>query len=73
MQEFSLLSGDDYVELYKVLKVQGLVNAGGDAKRVIAEGMVTVNGEVDTRKRKKCVVGDVIEFNGVAVKIIPAE
>ncbi|WP_394130945.1 RNA-binding S4 domain-containing protein [Shewanella maritima] len=73
MHDFALLSGDEYVELYKVLKVQGLVNGGGDAKHVISEGLVTVNGEVDTRKRKKCVVGDVIEFNGVSIKIVPAE
>ena len=50
------------VELYKILKFEGLVSTGGEAKMVIAEGMVTVNGEVETRKRKKMVAGDVIEF-----------
>ncbi|MCL1143421.1 RNA-binding S4 domain-containing protein [Shewanella gaetbuli] len=72
MVDFPLLAGDEYVELYKVLKVQGLVNGGGDAKHVITEGQVTVNGEVDTRKRKKCVVGDIISFNGETVKIVAA-
>lgn len=70
MVEFPLLAGDDFVELYKVLKVQGLVNGGGDAKHVITEGQVSVNGDIDTRKRKKCVVGDVIEFNGTQIKIV---
>ncbi|WP_434931989.1 RNA-binding S4 domain-containing protein [Shewanella sp. HL-SH5] len=68
---FPLLPGDEFVELYKVLKVQGLVNGGGEAKHVITEGQVTVNGDVDTRKRKKCVVDDVISFNGQMIKIVP--
>ena len=50
------------VELYKVLKFEGLVGSGGEAKLVIAEGLVSVNGEVETRKRKKMLSGDVIEF-----------
>ena len=72
MVDFPLLPGDEFVELYKVLKVQGLVNGGGDAKHVITEGQVTVNGDVDTRKRKKCIVGDVISFNGQTIKIVAA-
>ncbi|WP_144209197.1 RNA-binding S4 domain-containing protein [Shewanella donghaensis] len=68
--DFPLLSGAEFVELYKVLKVQGLVDGGGAAKHVITEGLVKVNNEVDTRKRKKCVVGDVIEFNGEQIKIV---
>ncbi|UCX04322.1 RNA-binding S4 domain-containing protein [Shewanella sp. HL-SH8] len=71
MVDFPLLPGDEFVELYKVLKVQGLVNGGGEAKHVITEGQVTVNGDVDTRKRKKCVVDDVISFNGQMIKIVP--
>ena len=50
------------VELYKILKFEGLTSTGGEAKMVIAEGMVTVNGDVETRKRKKMLAGDVIEF-----------
>lgn len=52
------------VELFKLLKFEGLVGSGGEAKFAIAEGLVKVNGEVETRKRKKIVAGDVIEFNG---------
>jgi ribosome-associated protein len=51
------------VELYKILKFEGLVGSGGEAKQVIAEGHVLVNGHVETRKRKKIVSGDSIEFN----------
>ena len=72
MVDFPLLPGDEFVELYKVLKVQGLVGGGGEARHVITEGQGTVNGDVDTRKRKKCVVGDVISFNGQTIKIVAA-
>jgi len=50
------------VELYKILKFEGMVSSGGEAKTVVATGQVLVNGEVETRKRKKIVSGDVIEF-----------
>jgi ribosome-associated protein len=50
------------VELYKLLKFEGLASSGGEAKIFIAEGLVTVNGEVETRKRKKIIAGDIIEF-----------
>lgn len=51
------------VELYKILKFEGLVDSGGEAKSVIDEGLVLVNGVVETRKRKKIVSGDIIEFD----------
>ena len=50
------------VELYKILKFEGLASSGGEAKIMIAEGLVTVNGSVETQKRKKIYAGDVIEF-----------
>ncbi|MEH6469535.1 MAG: RNA-binding S4 domain-containing protein [Porticoccus sp.] len=50
------------VELYKILKFEGLVENGGAAKAVIDDGQVSVNGEIETRKRKKIVSGDIIEF-----------
>jgi len=50
------------VELYKILKFEGMASSGGEAKAVIADGKVLVNGEVETRKRKKMVAGDTIEF-----------
>lgn len=50
------------VELYKILKFEGMTSSGGEAKLVIEQGQVTVNGKVETRKRKKIVSGDVIVF-----------
>ncbi|EEY99262.1 hypothetical protein VOA_001611 [Vibrio sp. RC586] len=51
------------IELYKVLKIASAVSGGGEAKHVISEGYVFVNGEVETRKRCKIFDGDLIEFN----------
>jgi len=52
---------EEFVELYKILKFEGLVDSGGMAKQIIADGQVIVNGEVETRKRKKIIAGDKIE------------
>ncbi len=50
------------VELYKILKFENMAASGGEAKHLISEGQVMVNGEVETRKRKKIFSGDIIEF-----------
>lgn len=57
------------VELYKILKFEGLAENGGSAKLIVSEGHVKVNGEVETRKRRKIVSGDVIEFQGETLQI----
>ncbi len=63
------------VELYKILKFEGLVSSGGEAKLVIEQGRVLVNHVVETQKRKKIVPGDFIEFGGqkIAVKLSAKE
>ena len=53
---------DEPVELYKILKFEALVPSGGEAKAVISQGLVSVNGEIETRKRKKIMSGDVVKF-----------
>ena len=58
------------IELYKILKFESMVQSGGEAKFVIAEGLVRVNGEVETRKSKKIIAGDVIEFGEEKIQII---
>ncbi|MFK8050804.1 MAG: RNA-binding S4 domain-containing protein [Halioglobus sp.] len=61
------------VELFKILKFEGMVPSGGEAKAVVAEGLVSVNGAVETRKRKKIVSGDVIEFNDDKIRVLLVE
>jgi len=57
------------VELYKVLKFENLAGSGGEAKHFVGDGLVTVNGRVETRKRNKIYAGDVIGFNGNFLQI----
>jgi len=57
------------IELYKILKFEGLVASGGEAKLVIADGLVLVNGKVETQKRKKIVADDIIEFDDEVILI----
>jgi ribosome-associated protein len=57
------------IELCKILKFESMVSSGGEAKSVIAEGQVLVNGKVETRKRKKIVSGDIVEFGKEKIRI----
>jgi ribosome-associated protein len=57
------------VELYKILKFEGMAATGGEAKLVISEGLVQVNGKIETRKRKKIFTGDTIEFEQETIRI----
>jgi len=60
---------DDYIELFKLLKVLDLVDSGAEAKMIIAQGHVIRNGEVETRKRAKIVSGDTIEVAEVIIEV----
>ena len=61
---------DEYIKLGQASKASGLVESGAEAKEVITEGMVCVNGEADTRRGRKLYAGDIINFNGEEVKIV---
>lgn len=56
--------GDREINLTQVLKLAGWVLSGGEAKSLIAEGRVRVNGQVELRRRRKMAVGDVVELDG---------
>lgn len=60
---------DDHIKLGQALKAAGMVESGVEAKKVITEGMVSVNGEVDTRRGRKLYAGDIVRFNGEEIKI----
>ena len=64
-----IIISQEPIELYKILKFEGMVASGGEAKSVVAEGHVRVNGEIETRKRKKIMAGDVIEFGTETVRV----
>ena len=68
MNQFSL-EGKDYIELHNLLKVIGLCGSGGEAKMLIADGLVKVDGVVETRKRCKIRAGQVAEFQGEKISV----
>lgn len=55
---------EEYIKLGQALKVANLVSSGADAKFIISDGLVNVNGEVEKRRGRKLYDGDVILFNG---------
>ena len=59
----------DFIKLDSLLKFAGLTGTGGEAKYVISEGMVKVNGEVCTQRGKKIRPGDRIEFSGTELEV----
>jgi len=67
MIEFELTT--EYIELIKLLKVLNLVESGGQAKLVVEDGFVKLNGEVEYRKRAKIRVGDIVDFDGQEILI----
>ena len=60
---------DEFIKLGQALKLAGLVENGAEAKEWIQNGDVRVNGEVDTRRGRKCVPGDIIELEGKSFTI----
>ena len=60
---------DDFIKLGQAMKLAGMVGSGVDAKMLIQDGQVEVNGEVEYQPGKKLHEGDVITFNGESVQI----
>ncbi|MBE5921312.1 MAG: RNA-binding S4 domain-containing protein [Lachnospiraceae bacterium] len=61
---------EDFIKLGQALKAAGLVESGVEAKIVIQDGDVLVNGSVETQRGKKLVDGDVVTFRGEKIKIV---
>jgi ribosome-associated protein len=60
----------EYIKLDQLLKWANIVGSGSDAKHIIIEEMVKVNGEIETRRGKKIRVGDIVEFDGKKIEVI---
>lgn len=61
---------DEFIKLGQAMKAAGIVSSGIDAKMLIQDGQVTVNGEVETRRGRKLYEGDVFEFEGDEVRVV---
>ncbi len=68
MQELKLR--DEFIKLGQALKAANLVSSGVEAKIVVQDGQVLVNGEVETQRGKKLHDGDVVTYQGESVKIV---
>ncbi|MDX9769579.1 MAG: RNA-binding S4 domain-containing protein [Tenuifilaceae bacterium] len=68
MKTFSI--EEEYIQLIQLLKASRLAQSGGEAQQLVVEGLVKVNGRLESRKRAKLRPGDVIEFNGQSIKIV---
>ena len=69
-QKLEIRIRDEFIKLGQALKLADLVSDGVEAKYVISDGLVKVNGEVDTRRGRKVYGGDVISYNGQDVKVL---
>ena len=67
MKEFQITG--EYIELFKLLKAEGLCATGGEAKSVIEHGSVSVDGEIETRKRRKIFPGSVVRFDSESIRV----
>jgi ribosome-associated protein len=63
---------DESIRLGQFLKLANLVDSGSDAKPLLINGAVLVNGEVETRRGRQLVVGDVVVVGGVGVRVVGA-
>lgn len=61
---------DDYIKLGQALKAAGFVGSGVDAKFVVQDGLVSVNGKTETQRGKKLYDGDEVTYKGETIKII---
>lgn len=64
MEELTIRNGDEFIKLGQAIKAVGWVESGVEAKEVIQDGLVKVNGEVETQRGKKLTGGEVVEFDG---------
>ena len=60
---------DDSIRLGQFLKLSDLVDTGADAKGLLAQGLVRVNGDVETRRGRQLVAGDIVECAGRKVRV----
>ena len=69
MEIIKLRPQDEFIKLGQALKAAGLVESGVEAKDVIQNGLVLVNGEIDTRRGRKLYPGDTASFDGNEINI----
>lgn len=69
METIKIRQNEEFIKLGQALKAVGAVESGVEAKEVVQNGLVSVNGEIDTRRGRKLYDGDLVEFDGIQIKI----
>lgn len=64
------LKGEEYIELIKLLKIMRFSESGGQAKMMVDDGIVFLNGQLESRKRAKLRTGDFVEVKDFKIKIV---
>ena len=70
MMDVQIREGEEFIRLGQALKKAGVVGSGVDAKFVITDGLVSVNGETELRRGKKLYGGEVVSYDGETIKIV---
>ena len=70
MIQIEIRETDEFIKLGQALKKANLVSSGVEAKMVIQDGLVTLNGEVEVRRGKKLYNGDIVTFNGESFQVV---
>ena len=71
MQQLRFPLNGDFIELCKLLKIVQIAESGGEAKVMVEEGMVKLNGQTELRKRAKVKPGDTVEAQGYQILVEP--
>ena len=70
MIKIEIRETDEFIKLGQALKKANLVSSGVEAKMVIQDGLVTLNGEVEVQRGKKLYNGDIVTFNGESFQVV---
>jgi len=70
---FELSADAGYIELIKLLKAENIASSGAEAKMMVEDQLVNVNGSLETRKRAKLREGDIVEIEGRKIQIVKSK
>ena len=73
MTYFELSADEDYIELIKLLKAENIASSGAEAKMMVEDQLVDVNGNLEIRKRAKLREGDIVEIEGKKIQIVKSK
>ena len=73
MTYFKISADADYIELIKLLKAENIASSGAEAKMMVEDQLVDVNGNLETRKRAKLREGDIVEIEGRKIQIVKSK